>query len=61
MTPIGYVAMVAASTPCNPMIDDDMPVFNVPLVTLDVAAAWHRGRTARMDTDQDTIYLKNRR
>jgi len=53
--------MVAGPTPCNPMIDDDMPVFNVPLVTLDVAAAWHRCRAARVDTDQDTIYLKSRR
>jgi hypothetical protein len=30
------------------MIDDDMPVFNVPLVTLHVAE--DRGRTARVDT-----------
>jgi hypothetical protein len=61
MTPIGYLAMVADPTPCNPMIDDHMPVFNVPLVTLDVTPAWHRGRTARVDTDKDTIYLEPRR
>jgi hypothetical protein len=53
--------MVAGPTPCNPIIDDGMPVFNVPLVTLAVAVAWHRGRTARVDTDQDTIYLEDRR
>jgi len=53
--------MFADPTPCNPMIDDHMPVFNVPLVTLDVTPAWHRGRTARVDTDKDTIYLEPRR